>query len=65
MLTADPALKPKVAQAWVIGRSENPKNQNINNGECFFLCLGIYGTRKIAASLVLGVFSWVLCPPRG
>ena len=30
-----------------------------------FLCLGIHGTRKIAASLVLGGFSWVLGPPKG
>ena len=29
------------------------------------LCLGIQGTRKIAASLVLGGFSWVLGPPKG
>ena len=48
-----------------VGRSENQKNQKINNGECFFLCLGIQGTRKIAASLVLGGFSWVLGPPKG
>ena len=42
---------------WGVGRSENQKNQKIKNGECFFLCLGIQGTRKIAASLVLGGFS--------
>ena len=26
---------------WRVGRSENQKNKKINNGECFFLCLGI------------------------
>ena len=30
-----------------------------------FLCLGIQGTRKSAASLVFGGFSWVLGPPKG